>query len=335
MNKLIKITTISLLALGIYKLLLFATDNHTADLNFLKEFNERYNVYSLIMPDDITFANEPVPYDDPEVYERYDRELLSNTYFQSQGLLYFKRAHKYFPLLEKILKEQGVPEDFKFLALIESGLTNAMSPAGAAGPWQIMKETGINYGLIINGEVDERYHMEKSTVAACKYLKDAYKKFGSWTLAAASYNMGMGGINKQLNRQGVENYYDLLLNQETSRYVFRILAVKEIYNNPRKYGFNFRKVDLYKEVPTSRLKIDTAIANLAEFSENQGITYKLLKYYNPWLRENYLNNTEKNTYYFKVPKKGYHHIMTDLKGVMPHYIEEADSTNIMEENPVE
>ena len=315
--------------------MLYATDNHTADLNFLKEFNERYNVYSLILPDDITFANEPVPYDDPEVYERFDRELLSNTYFQSQGLLYFKRAHKYFPTIEKILEEQGVPEDFKFLALIESGLTNAVSPAGAAGPWQIMKATAQNYGLIVNDEVDERYHLEKSTVAACKYLKDAYKKFGSWTMAAASYNMGMGGISKQMNRQQVDNYYDLLLNQETSRYVFRILAVKEIYNNPRKYGFNFRKVDLYKEVPTYTVKVDTAVTNLADFAENHGITYKLLKYYNPWLRENYLKNTERKTYHIKIPKRGHHHIMTDLKGVLPEYSDDADSTNIKDASPVE
>ena len=200
-----------------------------------------YNVYALPLPDNLNFAGEPVPVQNPDIKERMDRELLVNTYWQSNGLLLFKRANKYFPIIEPILKEEGVPEDLKYLAVIESGLTQAVSPARATGFWQILKETGKEYGLEVNDNVDERYHIEKSTRAACKYLKASKERFGSWTLAAAAYNAGNYGVSREMERQNVNGYYDLLLGEETGRYVFRILALKEILSNPGKYGFNFQE----------------------------------------------------------------------------------------------
>ncbi|WP_405207454.1 lytic transglycosylase domain-containing protein [Aquimarina sp. LLG6339-5] len=265
-----------------------------------------YNVYAVPMPDNMNFAGELVPVENPDIRERMDRELLVNTYWQSNGLLLFKRANKYFPIIEPILKEEGVPDDFKYLAVIESSLTQAVSPARATGFWQILKNTGKEYGLEVNNNVDERYHIEKSTRVACKYLKNAKKRFGSWTLAAAAYNAGPGGINKQLKRQNATTYYDLLLGQETGRYVFRITAVKEILSNPKKYGFNFTKNDLYEYIPTFNVLVDEPIADFNEFAAKYNINYKILKLHNPWLRETHLNNGTGKEYLIKIPREGYY-----------------------------
>jgi membrane-bound lytic murein transglycosylase D len=208
------------------------TRDENEDKQYVQAFQNSYGIYAVPIPVGISFAGEKPPLADPDVIERLDREIHVNTYWQSNSLLMFKRANRFFPVIEPILKANGVPDDFKYLALIESGLTNVVSPAGAVGFWQIMKGTGLDYGLEINNEVDERYHLEKATEAACKYLLDAKEKFGSWTLAAASYNMGMNGLEKQLERQKATNYYNILLNAETARYVFRILAVKAILENP-------------------------------------------------------------------------------------------------------
>ncbi|NNL83371.1 MAG: lytic transglycosylase domain-containing protein, partial [Winogradskyella sp.] len=202
----------------------------TEQLQNEKPLLNDYNVYALNVPDGLNFAGEMVPLTDPDVYERMDRELLVNTYWQSNGLLMFKRAEKYFPIIEPILKKNGVPDDFKYLAVIESGLTNAVSPAGAKGVWQIMPQTGRENGLEVNDNVDERYHLEKATEVACKYLLNAKENLGSWTLAAAAYNAGNAGISRRLEEQNVTNYYDLLLGEETGRYMFRIIALKEILN---------------------------------------------------------------------------------------------------------
>ncbi|SHH43223.1 lytic transglycosylase domain-containing protein [Winogradskyella jejuensis] len=269
-----------------------------------KEVKNGYNVYALEMPSDLNFAGEAVPIENPDIYERMDRELLVNTYWQSNGLLMFKRAQKYFPIIEPILKENGIPEDFKYLSVIESGLTNAVSPAGARGFWQIMKATGRENGLEINSNVDERYHLEKATKVACKYLKEAKDRFGSWTLAAASYNAGKAGIANRLKEQNVDDYYDLLLGEETGRYMFRIVALKEILNNPVKYGFNFSDNDLYKYVPTTKVKVDTAVTDFTKFAEKFGINYKILKIHNPWLREPHLNNKSRKLYEIEIPKEG-------------------------------
>ncbi len=266
-----------------------------------------YNVYAIPLPEAMDFAGESVPLDNPDIRERMDRELLVNTYWQSNGLLIMKRANKYFPIIEPLLEKYGLPDDFKYLAVAESALQNNRSPAGAAGFWHFLKGTGREYGLEINDYVDERYNLEKATRVAAEYLKKSKKKFGSWTLAAAAYNAGNGGVQKQINRQQAPNdYYDLLLNNETSRYIFRILAFKEILSNPKKYGFNFQEEDLYQLIPTYTVKVDTAVTDFAEFAKQFGINYKILKIHNPWLRETYLKNASGKEYYIEIPENGYY-----------------------------
>ncbi len=292
--------------LSLLGLLIYAVQEPPTDENFEKKLFNDYNVYALQVPSELDFCGEDVPLENPDIYERMDRELLVNTYWQSNGLLMFKRAQKYFPIMEPILKENGVPEDMKYLAVIESGLTNAVSPAGATGVWQILKSTGKEFGLEVNDNVDERYHIEKATEAACKYLKESKDRFGSWTLAAAAYNAGNAGISKQMERQNATNYYDLLLGEETGRYVFRIIALKEILNNPKKYGFNFREKDLYKKIPTYKVSVDTAVTDFSKFAEQFNINYKILKIHNPWLREANLNNASRKQYFIEIPEPGYY-----------------------------
>ncbi|MDB4285121.1 lytic transglycosylase domain-containing protein [Flavobacteriaceae bacterium] len=267
---------------------------------------ESYKVYALRLPESIDFAGEKTPLDAPDIQERLDKELLVNTYWQSNMMLLLKRANKYFSLIEEILEEEGIPSDFKYLAVIESGLENVRSPKGAKGFWQLMPATAKEYGLEVNTNVDERYHIEKATRVACKYLKKAKNRFGSWTLAAASYNRGMYGTNRLLDRQLVDSYYDLLLNSETGRYVFRILAVKEIMTNPERYGFVFNSEDLYNPIPVKKIGLDTAIANLAEFAKEKEINYKILKIHNPWLIENHLNNKSRKYYEISIPEAGHY-----------------------------
>jgi len=274
----------------------------------MKEREEGYKVSSVAIPSDLNFAGEPVPMDDPEVLERVDREFLVNTYWQSNALLLMKRAHKYFPIIEPILAKNGVPDDFKYLAVAESGLQNVVSPAGASGLWQIMKATGREYGLEVNDNVDERYHLEKATEVACKYLRKSKEQFGNWTLAAASYNAGPYGIKKFMRIQKVETYYDLLLGQETGRYVFRIMAIKEILSNPDKYGFDINSTDKYAAAPTFSVEVDEPVLNFADFSKSYKINYKILKRHNPWLREPHLNNKSRKKYTIEIPNKGYYKI---------------------------
>jgi hypothetical protein len=254
------------------------------------------------IPADLNFANEPVPVDKADVKESFERELLVNSYWQSQTLLFIKRANRYFPVIEPILKEEGVPDDFKYLALIESSfMPRAISPAGAVGFWQFMKETGKQYGLEVSKEVDERYHLEKSTRAACRYLKNAYARHGSWTLAAASYNAGPQGISKQVDIQKENNYYNLLFGEETGRYVYRILAAKVIITDPAKYGFLVSKDDLYLPFETFEIEVSGPIPDFADFAKSYGVSYKDLKNLNPWLRETFLTNPLKITYKIKLP----------------------------------
>ncbi|MFD2550635.1 lytic transglycosylase domain-containing protein [Bizionia sediminis] len=304
--KLIKKGLILVGLLSLTLLFVFAKQDANTDTNFEKQLINDYNVYALQMPINLDFAGEPVPLNNPDIYERMDRELLVNTYWQSNGLLMFKRAKKYFPVIEPILAKHGVPDDFKYLAVIESGLTNAVSPAGARGVWQIMPATAREYGLEVNDNVDERYHLEMATEVACEYLKKSKEKFGSWTLAAAAYNAGMAGISRRLEEQNVTDYYDLLLNEETGRYMFRIVALKEILSNPTRYGFNFRDKDLYKPVPTYQVAVDTAVTDFTAFSETFNINYKILKIHNPWLREPFLNNKSRKLYQIAIPEAGYY-----------------------------
>ena len=264
-------------------------------------------MYALPIPEQLDFAGEKVPLDNPDIRERLDRELLVNTYWQSNMLLLIKRANKYFPVIEPLLAKYGLPNDFKYLAVAESGLMDVRSPAGAAGFWQFLATTGKEYGLEINDYVDERYNLELATRVAAEYLKASKDNFGSWTMAAAAYNAGNGGIQRQINRQKSDSlYYNLLLNEETSRYVFRILAIKEIMSHPRQYGFNFREKDLYQAVPTYKVKVDTAVSDFANFAQQFGINYKILKIHNPWLRDTYLRNASGKEYFIEIPETGHY-----------------------------
>ena len=292
--------------LSLCPVFIYAFQNAATDENFEKKIINDYNVYALQMPTNLDFAGELMPLKSPDIYERMDKELLVNTYWESNGLLMFKRAKKYFPIIEPILAKNGIPDDFKYLAVIESGLTNAVSPAGARGVWQIMPATARENGLEVNDNVDERYHLEKSTEVACKYLLKSKEELGSWTLAAAAYNAGNGGISRYLREQNVKGYYDLLLGEETGRYIFRIVALKEILSNPAKYGFNFRDKDLYSKVPTYKVTVDTEITDFTKFAEEHGVNYKILKLHNPWLREPSLNNKSRKSYIIEIPEKGYY-----------------------------
>lgn len=279
----------------------FSVSNGDEDSEHQRYFNNSYKIFSLNLPKDLTFAGEIVPLEKLDVREKLDRELLINTYWQSSSILLHKRANRWFPIIEEILAEENVPDDLKYLALIESGLTNVVSPAGATGFWQFMRETGKEYGLEIRTGVDERYHVELSTRAACDYLKEAKEKYGSWTLAAASYNMGMNGLQKQINRQKANNYYDLLLNTETGRYVYRTIALKEILNNSSQYGFHLREKDLYQPYSFYTIEVDSSIADLTVLASTYNTNYKTLKLLNPWLRDTFLQNPKGKVYVVKLP----------------------------------
>lgn len=256
-------------------------------------------------PEKVDFAGEQAPLHITDVRERFDRELLVNTYLHSSTLLILKRANRYFPVIEPILKQYNVPDDFKYLCVIESSLTNAVSSSGARGFWQFMTPAAKESGMEVNEYVDERYHLEKATIAACNYLISAKQKFGNWTLAAAAYNAGMNGINTKINEQQVNDYYDLLLSEETSRYIFRVLALKEIMKNPKDFGFNLSENELYKPIPTKKIAVDSTITDLALFAKTQGINYKILKSHNPWLRDKRLPNPTKKLYSIEIPTSGY------------------------------
>ena len=277
------------------------TEQNQKSEDYNQYIKDNYKAFAIPLPSEISFAGEKVPAQDIDVRERLDKEFTVNTYWHSQTFLFHKRANRYFPLIERILAEQGVPDDFKYLALIESGLDNVKSPAGAAGFWQFMPSTAKGYGLEVNKYVDERYHLEKATYAACKYLLAAKKTLGTWTLAAASYNMGKAGVTNRLKQQQAETYYDLRLNTETSRYVFRIIAAKYILSNSEQYGFNLREEELYHPIKTKELPVDTTLSSLVKFSISQNSNYKIIKRMNPWLRSTLLPNKSRKKYVISLP----------------------------------
>jgi membrane-bound lytic murein transglycosylase D len=252
-------------------------------------------------PKKVFFAGEEVPLHYEDVRERYEREIYVNAYWQSNMILLLKRAPKYLQQIEDILKKNNIPEDFKYVAIAESGLLNVTSSAGAKGFWQIMPATAKEYNLEVSDEVDERYHLEKSTEAACKYLRSAYARFGNWTAVAASYNMGMGGYQKRKQDQKFESYYDLFLNEETSRYVFRILAFKAIFENPEKFGYDLPASEYYKHHPMRELKVNQSIPDLATWAIKHQSNYKYLKIHNPWLRDKKLTVSNGKSYIIKLP----------------------------------
>lgn len=259
-------------------------------------------IYAVKIPDRIDFAGESVPLNDQDVRERLDRELLVNTYWHSQTLYIMKQYPQIISFIEPILERNGVPKDFLYLCIAESGLQyNAQSPSGALGLWQFLKSTGISYGLTINSEVDERMNYEKSTEAACKYFINARQQLGSWTMAAAAFNRGTEGMAEAVRHQKTNNYYDLYLNRETSRYVFRILALKQVLQNPQQYGFFLDAGDLYPQYKYKTVGVDTTISDLADFAKIYGTTYKTLRELNPWILGYSLTNKEKKHYEMKVP----------------------------------
>ena len=254
------------------------------------------------VPSSVTFCGKNIDLTRYDRYERMDRELLAFTYMHSTSIQMIKKANRYFPIVEPILKANGIPDDFKYLMVIESNLNpTARSSAGAAGLWQFMQTTGREYGLEVNKNIDERYHVEKSTEAACKYLKDAYAKYQDWIAVAASYNAGQARISTQFEKQQVDEMLDLYLVEETARYVYRIIAAKIMFSNPSAFGFRLRTKDLYMPIPYKEVSVNTGILNLAEWAKKQGITYALLKNMNPWLRDNFLQNVSKRTYTLKIP----------------------------------
>lgn len=264
------------------------------------------NIVSPPIPEELFFAGEEVPIWNFDVKESLDREVMVNVFYHSQTLRYLKLAPRYFDIIEPILVKNNIPGDFKYLALAESGFDpRAASPAGAVGIWQFMKETGKEYGLEVNTEIDERYHIEKATEAACKFLKKSYEKFGDWTTVAASYNVGRNGIDKQVERQKETHYYNLLLNEETTRYVFRIIALKLIMENPVEYGFFVDESEKYPIIPSISIDVNGPVGNFADFAKTNGTNYKMLKMFNPWLRESFLTNKTAKTYSIKIPTGKY------------------------------
>ena len=261
-------------------------------------------VISAPIPERVDFCGETINLDRMDIRERFDREMSSFMYLHGTTMLYLKRANRYFPVIEPILKINNIPDDFKYLCVIESNLDiRALSSASAAGLWQLLSSTGKENGLEISSEVDERYHIEKATEAACRYLRTAYSRYGSWVNASASYNAGMARISSSLSDQKVNSTLDLLLVTETSRYVFRILAIKQIFENPSLYGFFLNKENLYPYIPVQKVSIDRTIEDLATFSLEYGLNYLLLKEFNPWLRENKLTVRAGKTYILDIPKK--------------------------------
>lgn len=284
---------------------IFATrrDKNEEEALHTQAIRAGYHVYAPSIPDTLYFCGERVPLNIFYVRESLDRELVSNMYFQSSTLFIIKRATRVFPTIERILKEERVPEDMKYLCVIESGLQNVTSPAGAGGYWQFMKTTGQKYGLEVSDEIDMRNDLEASTRAACRYLKSLKARFGGWTEAAAAYNCGENGLERRLSRQQQKSYYDLLLNQETQRYVYRILALKLIMQHPQDYGFNVRRCDTYPELPYTEVKLSGQNIDLIQFAIDNGTSYKMLRTLNPWLTTDNLKNKSNKNYTVRIPTK--------------------------------
>jgi hypothetical protein len=259
---------------------------------------------SFSLPVNLEFAGETVPLTNFDTRESLDKEMLVNGYWHSRTLMVLKRSKRYFEIIEPILRKYGVPDDFKYLAMAESGLENVVSPAKAVGVWQILESTAREYGLEVNSIVDERYDLVKSTEVACKYLLQSYKEFGSWSIAAATYNAGRTGLENQITKQKTNNYYDLLLNDETARYVFRLIAHKLIAENPSNYGFQLEENDYYPVIATHSIEVSDKIENITDFAVANATNYKIIKQFNPWLRQNNLPAQPGKTYHITIPNEG-------------------------------
>lgn len=301
--------TIGMLILIVYGT--YKTNENSASKNTDSNSSTIGKVILPKVPDTLNFAGESVPMYNSEVKERVQREFLVNTYWHASTILALKRADRWFPVIEPILKRYNIPDDFKYVPVAESNLTNAASFAGAIGYWQFTEDVAKKFGLEVNNQVDERYNMEKSTEAACRYFVTAYKTFNNWTLAAAAFNMGTNGLQKQLDKQKTANYYNLVLSEETSRYIPRIIALKQILTHPNEYGYYLKQNQLYKPLKTYEVEVNKPVKDWADFAIAHGINYKILKYYNPWLRDVSLKNRRHKSYTIKLPVKGSIDIVKD------------------------
>lgn len=305
MKKTFKYILISLTVILFSGILIFAVIyQKNSDKDYREVARRSYRIFSPDCPSKADFAGERMPLELIYVKESLDREIMINTFMHASTIMMFKRAARWFPVIEPILRKNKVPDDFKFLALAESNLNNAVSPSRAEGFWQFLKPTAIHYGLEVTEEVDERYNVVKATEAACKYFLESYATYGNWTLAAASYNRGPDGISDALRDQQAKSFYDLYLNEETSRYIYRIVALKEVYNHPVKYGLYLRVSDFYPVIPVNIIEIDTPVTNLPAFALKNNISYRVLRDLNPWLRRYNLPNKLRKKYQILLPKDG-------------------------------
>ncbi|MBO6117141.1 MAG: lytic transglycosylase domain-containing protein [Bacteroidales bacterium] len=305
-NKLITLSVIAIVLSSIAimsQIFVFATHHRNEDEKYAEILKEHFHNFAAPVPKEVTFCGEKVPLENTFVYEALDRELSYITYQHASTFIILKRAFRYFPQIEKVLKSQNVPEDLKYLAVAESSLNNAVSPAKAEGFWQFMPQTAKEYGLVVNAEYDERYDVEKSAMAACKYLKGSYSRLGNWPLACAAYNCGEGGIKARIKEQNVRNYWDLALNNETARYVYRIIAYKIIMQNPQAYGFYIRNIDCHQPLEYDTITVDTTINDFYAFSKQIGTEYKYFRLANPQLQAKKLTNKEGRRYTLKVLNK--------------------------------
>ena len=291
--------------------------------------HNQHKIQDFELDHNFNFCNERVPLYSQDILERFEKEILKNAHWRTEIIMSYKRSGKYFPVIEKILSKNGIPNDFKYLPVVESGLDNVTSRSGAAGFWQFMRHTGQEYGLEINEHIDERYDLAKSTKAACKYFKEAHKKFKSWTLVAASFNIGINGLKKRLKNQQSDNYYDLHLNSESSRYVFRVVAVKDILSNPANYNYRLKPHQKYSPIRTKKIKIDYTIENWTDWAVKEKINIKILKIFNPWIRSNELPNDSKKAYFIEIPVE---HIYTFTEEVR---INENENTEIKNPNLID
>jgi membrane-bound lytic murein transglycosylase D len=298
------LSAILIILVVLFNLFSYSTYHSDEQELYRNEIADNYAIFAFPLPDSVSFAGERIPIENFDVRESLDMEIHKIAYWHAEMLLYFKRANRFFPVIEPILKQNGIPDDFKYICVTESGLTNAVSPAKAEGFWQFMSGTAKQFGLEINEDVDERYNLPLATHAACKYLKSKYTKFGSWAVAAAAYNAGDGTLEKFIASQNEKSYFDLAMYVETSRYLYRAIAVKLIMENPKNYGFNFTKNDLYPVIDAKSVEVDSALVSLAEFAQSQGTNYKMLKMFNPWLRSQKLLNKHKKKYFISLPIEG-------------------------------
>ncbi len=331
-NKLVFILTGVLIALAATIFIFAVAVTPDADKAYRNLFGRNTRIFVPETPATASFCKEEAPLDRYFVHEAYEREIMAATFMHSSSLLMFKRAHRWFPVIEPILKRNNIPDDFKYLAVAESNLGNVTSPAGAEGFWQFLKTTGQHYGLEINNDVDERYNLEKATEAACRYFKDTHAIFKNWTLVAASYNRGMDGIKKALEKQKVSNYYDLYLNDETSRYLFRILAFKEVWLHPVKYGFYLHERDFYPPIPTRTITVDSSILDLPAFALGLKINYRILRELNPWIQSYTLPNKTRKRYTILLPRDGAISYKVLMKNMPPRDVFFNDTLKINEIN---